>query len=101
MAIRERYVWRDGELVRIDIDTPLKERVHVITDEMPMTEHPVNGQHYDSKSAFRRATKAAGCAEVGSDWKGHDFEKARANKAQVLREESRAANIAILRELID
>lgn len=29
--------------------------------------HPATGEHYDSKSAFRAATKAAGCVEMGND----------------------------------
>lgn len=29
--------------------------------------HPATGEHYDSKSAFRDATKASGCIEMGND----------------------------------
>ncbi len=30
--------------------------------------HPLNGQIYNSKSAFRRTTKAYGGREIGNDW---------------------------------
>lgn len=29
--------------------------------------HPATGEHYDSKAAFRAATKASGCVEMGND----------------------------------
>jgi hypothetical protein len=40
---------------------------NVISDIMPETRHMANGKNYDSKSEFRKATKAAGCVEVGND----------------------------------
>jgi hypothetical protein len=40
---------------------------YIQQDSMPPTWHPADGQFYDSKSAFRAVTKAAGCVEVGSD----------------------------------
>lgn len=59
------------------IATPKKKRVKpkrsslpapmVITDTMPETRHMADGKHYTSKAAFRAATKAAGCVEVGND----------------------------------
>jgi hypothetical protein len=39
----------------------------VIQDSMDATAHPCTGELMDSKSAFRRVTKAHGCVEVGSD----------------------------------
>lgn len=38
----------------------------VVTDSMPALQH-VDGKYYDSKSAFRRVTKAHGYIEVGND----------------------------------
>ena len=40
---------------------------HYISDHQDLLWHPHNGKHYDSKSAFRRVTKAAGCEEVGNE----------------------------------
>jgi hypothetical protein len=39
----------------------------VIGDHMSAVEHPCDGKLYESKSAFRRVTKANGCVEVGND----------------------------------
>lgn len=38
----------------------------VISDTMDLTEH-IDGKFYDSKSRFRKVTKAHGCVEVGND----------------------------------
>lgn len=45
-------------------DTPA---FNVISDIMPDTRHMANGKIYNSKSEFRKATRAAGCIEVGND----------------------------------
>lgn len=60
----------------VDVATlPKRERkapaIH--TDSMPMLEHPCDGKFYDSKSEFRRVTRAHGCEEVGGGWKEHRF----------------------------
>lgn len=39
----------------------------VIGDCMPETKHMADGQYYTSKAKFRKATRAAGCIEVGND----------------------------------
>lgn len=39
----------------------------VISDTLPDLINPANGKRYDSKSNFRRATKALGFVEVGND----------------------------------
>ena len=39
----------------------------VISDTMDATRHMADGKLYTSKSAFRAATKAAGCVEVGNE----------------------------------
>lgn len=41
--------------------------ITVISDQMSDTRHMANGKIYESKSEFRKATKAAGCIEVGND----------------------------------
>ena len=41
--------------------------VYIHSDEMPAAVHPCDGRVYESKSAFRRTTKAHGCVEVGTD----------------------------------
>jgi hypothetical protein len=38
---------------------------------MPNLWHPGDGKHYDSKSAFRRATKSLGLQELGNDMPNH------------------------------
>lgn len=42
----------------------------IITDSMSDTWHPIDGKHYDSKSAFRRVTKQHGGIEVGNERQG-------------------------------
>lgn len=51
---------------RAIIDNQLVQ-LNFISDCMPDTKHMVNGKMYSSKAAFRQATKAAGCIEVGND----------------------------------
>ena len=43
--------------------------INVISDVMDHTRHMANGKYYDSKSEFRKATRAAGCVEVGNETK--------------------------------
>ena len=47
---------------RSDLPVPM-----IIGDHMDAAEHPCDGKLYESKSAFRRVTKANGCVEVGND----------------------------------
>lgn len=62
---RGKWKWVDGEFV--EITTKRLEPVHnIIQDTMNPTWHPCDGQIYESKSAFRRNTKAHGCVEVGN-----------------------------------
>lgn len=69
MAVRKKFVWRDGELVEIDPEyqAPARPGITIIGDEMPDTIHPCNGRAYSSKSEFRKITKAAGCVELGNE----------------------------------
>ena len=39
----------------------------VISDHMDPTRHMATNRMHDSKSAFRKDTKASGCIEIGSD----------------------------------
>lgn len=42
-------------------------RPQIITDSMDAVRHPVTGQYMDSKSEFRKITRAAGCEEMGNE----------------------------------
>jgi hypothetical protein len=64
---------RNGELIpkhlapppvvaRSELSSPM-----LIRDGMDHTWNPVNGQHYDSKRAYEKAVKAAGCTIVGNE----------------------------------
>ncbi len=69
------YAWQtlsDGRQVyrRIEEHEPARSSLPcpmISLDTMPAAQHPCDGQHYDSKSAFRRVTKAHGCIELGND----------------------------------
>ena len=39
----------------------------VIQDSMDATMHPATGKMMDSKSEFRKVTRAAGCVEIGNE----------------------------------
>jgi len=70
VSVRATYVIRNGELVEKHLAEPLNEgrpAFNFISDTMDLTQHMADGKHYDSKSAFRRATRAAGCVEVGNE----------------------------------
>lgn len=41
--------------------------MNYISDQMDSTRHMADGKYYTSKAAFRKATKAAGCIEIGND----------------------------------
>lgn len=65
-----RYVYRNGEVVDAETAGPKNASstaTHVISDTMDPTKHMANGKMYDSKSEFRKATRAAGCVEVGNE----------------------------------
>jgi hypothetical protein len=53
--------------VNLVYDTPTGAAPFVISDNMDQTRHMASGKYYDSKSEFRKATKAYGCIEVGND----------------------------------
>ena len=62
-----KYVWHNGAWVRaIRVSRPPL-FPGIITDTMTPAMHPATGQMMDSKSAFRRVTKAHGLVELGND----------------------------------
>jgi hypothetical protein len=72
---RTTYVIRDGKAVPKHLAAPLTKRgprshlptPGVISDTMPETLHPANGQHYTSKAKFRAESAARGLTEVGNE----------------------------------
>lgn len=60
------YVMRDGKLVEKS-QAYGPSATYVISDEMPATRHMADGKHYTSKAKFRKATRAAGCIEIGAE----------------------------------
>lgn len=62
---RATYVFRDGKMVDKEDAEPIEGGFQLIRDGMDPLRHMADGKTYDSKSAFRKATKAAGCCEVG------------------------------------
>lgn len=44
-----------------------KPALYVISDMMDALKHPGTGRMLDSKSEFRRDTRASGCVEAGTD----------------------------------
>jgi len=69
--MRKRYVFREGRFIPWDEAPPLHPKFGqapgLICDSMEPTEHPITGEVFESKSAFREVTKAHGCREVGND----------------------------------
>lgn len=72
--MRGTFVLRDGKLVPKHLAAPLTELNRsslpspmLIRDGMDSTWNPVNGQHYDSKRAYEKAVRAAGCEIVGNE----------------------------------
>lgn len=60
------FVLRDGKLVEKRYAPPIG-GVFVLRDKMDPTVHPITGKMMDSKSEFRRVTRANGCVEVGNE----------------------------------
>lgn len=65
--MRTRYVLRDGELVEKRYAAPLNASAYVISDHLDDVVCPLNGRPYDSKSAFYRTVRDAGCEIAGND----------------------------------
>ena len=68
-----RYVLRDGELVprhlapRAPVARSAFPCPYIRTDGMDPLQNPANGLLYDSRSAYERAVRDAGCEIVGND----------------------------------
>jgi len=69
MAKTGTWVYRAGKLVPKHLAEPrYSKRVNgVISDTMDALIHPCTGKLMDSKSQFRRVTKAKGGVEVGNE----------------------------------
>lgn len=68
MAKTGTWVMRNGRLVPKRLAAPRGGRVGgVISDTMDGLVHPCDGKMYDSKSQFRKVTKAKGGVEVGNE----------------------------------
>lgn len=68
------WVMRDGQLVdKATAGPPPQAGIRTgrgaacISDTMDALKHPGTGRMLDSKSEFRRDTRASGCLEVGTD----------------------------------
>ena len=67
---RATYVIRNGELVEKHLASPLhavSEAPQVIRDGMDPTFNHATGRVYDSKRAYERDTRRAGCVIVGDE----------------------------------
>ncbi len=69
MARTGTWVMRGGRLVEKHRAAPLPRAGvrGVISDSLPDLIHPCTGKRMDSKSEFRRVTKAKGGVEVGNE----------------------------------
>ena len=65
----EKLVYVDGHLVSGNLfedDSP-RSVTNYISDIIDPTKHMADGKTYTSKSEFRKATKRAGCIEIGNE----------------------------------
>lgn len=68
-----RYVIRDGELIerhkapRLPVARSSLPAPYIRTDGMDAVRNPADGLLYDSRSAYERAVRDAGCEIVGDD----------------------------------
>lgn len=99
MSEKPQFAWIDlgnGRQVYRRIDSgpaPAKSdlpRPMIRSDGMSATWNPVDGRHYESKSAYERAVKAAGCEIVGND-AGHWNKAAPSYEPKGVKEDLREA----------
>lgn len=64
---RGKWTWRDGEFVPVGKEKHIVAAPSIIQDSMDATWHPCDGKKYESKSVFRRITRAHNCVEVGEE----------------------------------
>lgn len=57
-----KHLYYRPEAARSDLSAPM-----IIRDGMEPTWNPVNGERYDSKRAYEKAVKAAGCEILGNE----------------------------------
>ena len=62
-----RFVWHNNEWVSAVRADRVSVFPSIISDGMGLILHPADGGYYDSKSAFRRVTRAHGFVEMGND----------------------------------
>jgi len=64
-----RYNHETGKVEELEAEAPITPRLEVITDSLPPggLKHPITGKYMDSKSEFRKVTKAFGCEELGNE----------------------------------
>lgn len=62
-----RYIWHGGEWVLDERRRRASEAPYIVKDGMDPVQHMGNGRVYDSKSAFRRATRDLHLVELGND----------------------------------
>ena len=61
---RRRWIWVDGRgLVEVDVNTPPRPRVHLVSDHHEPFQSQADGRMFDSKSAYRRSLKEQGYEE--------------------------------------
>ncbi len=76
--IKHRFKFDSDKGAVVDVVDEAKKRReafhNVISDEMPLTKHPITGEYIDSKSKFREITKAHGYTEVGNDYVNYNPE---------------------------
>jgi hypothetical protein len=66
--VREKYIWDSEQQKLIPYEERQRGALHYVQDDtMPETWHPCDGQHYTSKSEFRRVTRAHGGIECGGE----------------------------------
>lgn len=66
--MRRKYIWDRETQSFVELKKRPKGQYHyVIEDTMDAVAHPVTGKLMDSKSEFRKVTRAAGCVEVGNE----------------------------------
>lgn len=72
VGMRETYVLRGGKLVPKSEAQPLEQRagIYVISDTMEPAMHMASCRVLDSKSEFRKDTRAHGCIEIGNESPG-------------------------------
>lgn len=91
---RQLYRYVDGKWVEAE-KVEVQPRIHVIEDTISGTWHPCDGKMYDSKSQFRRTTKANGCIEYGNE----DPRKATKSRPQLSRADRKEALIRAVNSL--